>query len=352
MQGPQTAMQTSGRKYRVAIVGAGCIGGFLGAILAQDADVELMFFGREAIGLDWAAHGLSARWQQGEQHYQAAAPAVAFYTSYVSLIEADVLLLTVKATALATLLHQIKPHLRPDVPVLALQNGIGITDIIASQLHNPCYRAIVPFNVVNAAAGRYLQTSSGALVWPATERPIVQYLAAVLLAQGLALQFTTDLQAAEYGKLLLNLNNALNAISDLPLRAQLLNRHWRRLLASAMGEWLLICAREQVTPTRYTAVAPAQIPAVLRLPNWLFRMIASKMLRIDPAARLSMYADLQAGRRSEVMFLNGAVVALGKLHQIDTPVNQRIVELVQQRERYSDSRMPDPAQLCRELGLG
>ena len=56
----------------------------------------------------------------------------------------------------------------------------------------------------------------------------------------------TDMQAAEYGKLLLNLNNALNAISDLPLRQQLLHRDWRRLLAASMREWLAICAKEQV----------------------------------------------------------------------------------------------------------
>ncbi|MDZ7870993.1 MAG: 2-dehydropantoate 2-reductase N-terminal domain-containing protein [Rheinheimera sp.] len=168
MQDLQTKVQTSGRKYRVGIVGAGSIGCFLAAILAQDADAELLLFGRDYMGLELAAHGLTARWQSGEEPLQANVSTVAFYTSYVSLIEADIVLLTVKATALATLLHQIKPHLRPDVPVVALQNGIGISDIIQSQLHNPVYRAIVPFNVVRVGPGVFQQSSSGTLIWPAS----------------------------------------------------------------------------------------------------------------------------------------------------------------------------------------
>lgn len=350
MQDLQTKVQTSGGKYRVGIVGAGSIGCFLSAILAQDSDLELLLFGRDYMGLELAAHGVTAGWQNGAEHFQASVAAVAFYTSYVSLIEADIVLLTVKATALATLVHQIKPYLRPDVPIIALQNGIGITDIIQSQLQNPVYRSIVPFNVVKTAPGQFQQSSSGELIWPVASDAVMQYLANVFRAQGLALQPEADMQSAEYGKLLLNLNNALNAISDLPLREQLLHRDWRRLLAASMREWLTICDKEQVMPRQFTNVSPALLPRVLNLPDWLFRQLASRMLRIDPQARLSMYQDLQHGRRSEIMFLNGAVVTLGQRYGIATPVNQAIVDWVHQYEAGSTTA-PDPTQWCRQLGL-
>lgn len=350
MQDVQTKVQTSGRKYRVGIVGAGSIGCFLAAILAQDADLELLLFGRDYMGLELAAHGLTARWQQDTEHYQASCSAVAFYTSFVSLIEADVVLLTVKATALSQLLQQIKPHLRPDVPVIALQNGIGITEIIQSQLHNPALRAIVPFNVVSPAPGQFQQSSSGTLIWPASDKAVVQYLQQVWFSRGLEVQTVDDMKAAEYGKLLLNLNNALNAVSGLPLRAQLLNRHWRLLLSAAMQEWLAVCACEQVRPAQFTALKPTLLPLVLRLPDWLFRRLASKMLRIDPQARLSMSADLSSGRRTEIAFLNGAVVMLGKRYDIATPVNQAIVDAVHQFES-GRSQALDPLSWCRQLGL-
>lgn len=350
MQELQRKVQTSGRKYRVGIVGAGCIGCFFGAILAQDADLEVLLFGREHMGLELAAHGLAARWQQGQQHYHACVSAVAFYTSFVSLIEADVVLLAVKATALSQLLQQIKPHLRSDVPVIALQNGIGISDIIQTQLHNPVFRAIVPFNVVSPAPAQFLQSSSGTLLWPESEIAVIQYLQQVFHTQGLATQLVTDMKAAEYGKLLLNLNNALNAVADVPLRSQLLNRHWRLLLAAAMQEWLAVCRAELVKPRQFLALKPNLLPMVLRTPDWLFRRLAAKMLRIDPQARLSMSADLAAGRRTEIAFLNGAVVQLGKRHGIATPVNQAIVELIQQKQQQAATAV-DPAVLCQQLHL-
>lgn len=350
MQDLQKKVQTSGRKYRVGIVGAGSIGCFLGAILSQDTDLEVLLFGRDYMGLELAAHGLTARWQQGTEHYQASVSAVAFYTSFVSLIEADVVLLAVKATSLSQLLQQTKTHLRPDVPVVALQNGIGITDIIQSQLHNPVLRAIVPFNVVSPAAGQFLQSSSGALLWPASDEAVVQYLQQVFYSRGLEVQAVAEMKAAEYGKLLLNLNNALNAVSGLPLRAQLLNRHWRLLLAAAMREWLAVCVCEHVTPRQFTALKPALLPLVLCLPNWLFRRVAAKMLRIDPQARLSMSADLTSGRRTEIAFLNGAVVMLGKRYDIATPVNQAIVDAVHQFESGQLQAL-EPLNWCRQLGL-
>jgi 2-dehydropantoate 2-reductase len=74
------------------------------------------------------------------------------------------------------------------------------------------------------------------------------------------------------------------------------------------------------------------------------------MLRIDPEARLSMYQDLLQGRRTEIMFLNGAVVTLGQRYGIATPVNQAIVEWIHQYEAGSSIK-PDPADWCQQLGL-
>ncbi|MDZ7870994.1 MAG: ketopantoate reductase C-terminal domain-containing protein [Rheinheimera sp.] len=149
---------------------------------------------------------------------------------------------------------------------------------------------------------------------------------------------------------MLNLNNALNAVSGLPLKTQLLNRHWRLLLAAAMREWLVICQHERVQPYQFTAIKPALLPWILCLPDWLFRRVAARMLRIDPQARLSMSADITAGRRTEIAFLNGAVVTLGQRYGIPTPVNEAIVDWVHQKERQPDVAV-NPFHLCQQLQL-
>jgi 2-dehydropantoate 2-reductase len=71
---------------------------------------------------------------------------------------------------------------------------------------------------------------------------------------------------------------------------------------------------------------------LLRLPNWLFTRVAAQMLRIDPEARSSMWEDLQAGRRTEIDYLNGAVVALAASLGRTAPANQQLVTLVRQAE--------------------
>ena len=57
------------------------------------------------------------------------------------------------------------------------------------------------------------------------------------------------------------------------------------------------------------------------------------MLDIDPKARSSMWEDIQAKRKTEVDYINGAVVSIGKKYGIKTPVNQAIVEQIKQLEQ-------------------
>ena len=114
----------------------------------------------------------------------------------------------------------------------------------------------------------------------------------------------------QWGKLLLNLNNALNALSGLPLATQLADRRWRLLLAAQIEEALAVLKAAGIAPARIEGVPPRLIPSILRLPDWLFRLVARRMLAIDPAARSSMWEDLAARRPTEIDYLQGAILAL------------------------------------------
>ena len=86
------------------------------------------------------------------------------------------------------------------------------------------------------------------------------------------------MQSVIYGKLLLNLNNALNAVADQPIKTQLENRKLRRVYAAAQREWLAVAAAEGVELVQFTAVKPSLMPAILSLPNWIFLRLAKAML--------------------------------------------------------------------------
>jgi 2-dehydropantoate 2-reductase len=139
--------------------------------------------------------------------------------------------------------------------------------------------------------------------------------------------------AVQYGKLIMNLNNAVNALSGIPLKSQLGDRQYRLVMAKVLSEALAVLKAEGITPARTGKVIPKLMPTIMKLPNFLFKAVAASTLKIDPEARSSMYEDLVLGRRTEIDYLNGEIVRLGKKHHIATPVNSHIVELVKQSEQ-------------------
>jgi 2-dehydropantoate 2-reductase len=124
----------------------------------------------------------------------------------------------------------------------------------------------------------------------------------------------------------------LNALSGLPLATQLSSRSWRRLLARQVTEALAVLKAAGIRPARIEGVAPATIPHILRLPDWLFRRVAARLLAVDPEARLSMWEDLERRRPTEIDYLQGAVLALARKHRVPAPTTEGIVRLVQEAE--------------------
>ncbi len=100
---------------------------------------------------------------------------------------------------------------------------------------------------------------------------------------------------------------------------------------------------------------------MLRLPTWAFVRVAARLLKIDPAARSSMWADLQASRVTEIDDLCGAVMRLGAQNNIATPRNATIQKLIEahtpgwrySRRRASRRLRPEEAleiaAICRQL---
>ena len=84
------------------------------------------------------------------------------------------------------------------------------------------------------------------------------------------------------------------------------------------------------------------LPFVLRLPDTVFRILAGRMLKIDPQARSSMWEDLQQGRRTEIDYLQGAIVRIAAQHGQRAPLSERIIELVRSAEELKQGS-PRPA---------
>ena len=97
----------------------------------------------------------------------------------------------------------------------------------------------------------------------------------------------------------MNLNNSINALSQLPLKQELSILEYRQCLALAQLETLNLLKIAKIKPAKLTPLPAQFIPKILKLPNPIFKIISKKMLAIDPLARSSMADDLMAGRKTE-----------------------------------------------------
>jgi 2-dehydropantoate 2-reductase len=312
----------------IVVFGAGSIGVYLGArLLAAGASVS--FIGRESIR-STLRQGLRASDYRG-WHTAIDAGQVVFSLDSDPLTEAGLVLVTVKSEGTAEASKQIAAQVSPGTPVISFQNGLHNADLLREALpDNPVLTGMVPFNVVADGQGGFHQGTEGALAVQASAS-LLPWLSLFARA-GMPLERYRDMRPVQWAKLLLNLNNPINALADIPLKEELSTRAYRRVLALAQAEALDVLAVEGISPARLTPIPPRWLPRFLDVPDRVFSLLAQRMLAIDPAARSSMWEDLQKGRRTEVDFINGEIVALAARQGRAAPVNARLVALIRDAE--------------------
>ncbi|MHA6265015.1 2-dehydropantoate 2-reductase [Arenibacterium sp. CAU 1754] len=320
----------------IVVAGAGSIGVFVGALLAT-AGRRVTLLGRPRVLSQIAEHGVTVSDFSGLQRE---IPASAFVLSEdaATLKQADLVLVTVKTGATGEIADLIAAHCNASVPVVSLQNGLEAAETLRQALPGRDVRAgMVPFNVVPRGRGGYHRASSGDIIIASGPAP----LAELLSVPDLTVTQSDDITGIQWGKLVINLNNALNALSGLPLQNQLMDRDWRRLMADQMAEALRVLRAAGIRVIPSTPVAARLIPHILRLPTPLFRRIAAQMLTIDPSARTSMAYDLKQGRPTEIAALQGTIVDLARAHGLTAPFNERVMALIRAAEREPpDTRKP------------
>ncbi|MEU1430199.1 2-dehydropantoate 2-reductase [Nocardia sp. NPDC005746] len=328
---------------RVTVLGAGSIGCYVGGRLAA-AGAEVTFVGRPRVLDELNTHGLRLTDLDGKN---VTVEPTAFETATEPTDEADLVLITVKSAGTATAAAELAGVLAPGTVVLSLQNGIG-NDAVIREILPTCVvlPGMVMFNVVHRGEGRFHRGTAGTV--DIADDAVLKRFTGVFARSGLGFKRHADLLSVQWAKLLLNLNNPINALSGRPLREELASRDYRRCLALAQREALAAMAAARIRPARLTPLPPELMARLLTTPDGVFRRVAGRVLAIDPVARSSMADDLAAGRATEIPWLCGEIVSLGAMVGIPTPVNQKLIELVTAAEN-GDRRTWSGAELLAQL---
>jgi 2-dehydropantoate 2-reductase len=311
----------------IIVAGAGSIGCFVGGVLA-DAGRRVSLLARPRVIEEINSNGLRVTSFEGFD--RTLKPGQLSLSDDPSIFkDAGAVLVTVKSTDTADIAGLIARHAPPDAMIVSLQNGVGNVAVLRERLPGRRVLAgMVPFNVIALGEGRFHRATSGDIVIEQDEAGT----AAQLSVPHLTMRPTGNIAGVQWGKLLLNLNNALNALSNLPLREQLAQRPWRALFADQMAEGLAVMKAEGIKPLASTPVPPALTPHLLRLPDAVFGLLLGRTMKIDPEARSSMWEDLQRGRRTEIDYLQGVIAQIAERRGLQVPLSARIVALIKRAE--------------------
>src|SRR5438132_1449309 len=311
----------------VGIAGAGSIGCFVGGMLAAGGR-GVALLGRPRVIGEIAARGLRLTSFDGFDR-TLAANQLALSENPDVFADASVVLVTVKSADTAEMAGIIARHAPSDAVIVSLQNGVGNAALLREKL--PGRRVLggmVPYNVIALGEGRYHRATSGDIVIERNEAGTAEKLS----VPDLKMRATDNIAGVQWGKLLFNLNNALNALANLPLRRQLAQRPWRRLYADQVAEGLAAMRAKGIRPVSPTPIPAGWMPPLLGLPDMIFEAMLGRTMKIDPEARSSMSEDLQRGRRTEIDYLQGVITEIADRRGLAAPLSRRIVELIRKAE--------------------
>jgi 2-dehydropantoate 2-reductase len=315
---------------RIAIIGAGAVGSALGALLHR-AGQHVVLIARPAHATEIRQNGLHVDGDVGS------------FTAPVEAAEAldfrpDLALLTVKAQDVAAAVKANQALLN-EVPVVTFQNGIRSDELVAGILpREQILSAVVLMHATYLSPGKVTVVYRGKLMLGRPFGPPDGKLKEVehILNQAVPTRVTGNIQGAHWLKLIVNLNNALPAITNRTMNQVYANVSLRNLAVGLMREGLRVIGRAKIQLESLPDVSVG----LTRLINWMpsgiaGRIAAAKLRRLTTTWPLwgSTLQSIQRGRPTEIDYLNGEIVELGKRHGEATPLNSKIVEMVHQVER-------------------
>ena len=332
-----------GASTRVAVVGAGAVGGWFGGMLAR-AGVPVTFIGRPAHVEAMRRDGLRLSGAAFDEHLRVDAS-----VDMAAVAGAALVLVCVKSTDTEATGRELAPHLAPDACVLSLQNGVDNAarlqavlahDVapavvyVASEMGGPGHvrhlgrgELVIPSDIgataSTALAGEDDIGANAAAALNATLAPVAVEgsgltsadIVALFARAGIPVEQSDNVVGALWSKLLLNCGyNAISAITDLPYGRMAALPDVVRTIRDVVTECLAVADALGV-------VIPGDVFAAVD-------RIATSM----PGQVSSTCQDLRRGKPTEIDHLNGYVVRQGERLGIATPLNRTLHALVKALE--------------------
>jgi 2-dehydropantoate 2-reductase len=306
--------QETAKWPRIAVVGAGAVGGYYGGMLAR-AGAPVVLIGRPSFAEAVKTRGLRLDTLAFKESVSVEAS-----TELSAVRGAELVLLCVKTIDTAATARALAPFLGAGARVLSLQNGVDAVEQIQNAARLQALQTVVYVAASVPEPGLVKHVGRGDLVI-GPETTETRALAALFERAGIPCRLSPNIEGELWAKFVCNC--ALNAVSALG------RANYGRLAADADALTLLGTLVEEVM-----AVARASqivIPSMETVEKAKAAVLA--LTTQISAASSSTAQDMSRGKPTEIASLNGFVARRGRALGVPTPVNHALFTLVSLAEK-------------------
>ncbi len=306
-------------KHRACIVGCGAMGLFYAARLASTGVDTLLVCRRLEQAYVIGNEGIIVEVEGG---FETARVQVALSIS-PPRGQCDLGIVAVKAYDTPGAINVLEQVLRRNSVTVTVQNGLGPLEALEKAFGEEKAAAAVTYYGVTRLGDNRVRFEGGAVIYIGQRRglsqeaaPLLEWLVEKLRDSGLNAQLIDrSIEPWRWDKLMVNAAiNPVTAITGAP-NYIVLHSEWAQRLAYGLAEEAASVARAHGIP----------------LPREPRRAV-EETARATAYNRSSMLQDIEAGRRTEVDFINGAVVAKAREKGLDAPLNEAMLYAVKALE--------------------
>ena len=328
---------------KVLVVGAGAIGGTVAVLLKKEGyDIRIKCHIPEIKELI-ETKGFYLHGAKGEHHVD--------FKCYHEVEEFgdekfDIIIIATKYAHVAASAKLIMPYLAEGGIIVGMQNGILTEELAEIVGRDKAVGCMIGFGATRNADNDVTMTSLGEYyvgMLDGRKTPMLEEFAK-MLSNVVPAQVTLDIKGRQYSKLIINsCINAVAGITGNKLGTILKDVRAQDLFLNIAREGMAVAKAMNIKVPKYGAVLEYRMLALSNAKwyNSIIKIVVRMVGKLYSDVKPSTLQSIEAGEKTEIDILNGFFVVNGDKYGVDTPVNDKIVQMIHEIEEGKRKCTPD-----------
>lgn len=321
------------KRIKIAVVGAGAIGGVIAGFIAKAGYNVVAVCKHRDLAARIRSGGLVISGVKG--YHKAVMPAVA--TTRDLTEKMDIIFLTTKAYDMLDAAEELKPLLKSSSAVVSVQNGMAAEDLVPVIGRERIVGCVVGFGAIMREPGVVEMSSGGEFIIGSLNGMAAEKLLEVkkILSAVTTVRISDNIRGNLYAKLIVNSAiNSLGAITGLTLGRMLRIKKIRNIFLGVADEAMVVAkgmglnVETGIRNLNYYKTLDAMGPPGRFMKDIFIRVLGVKYRNL----KSSSLQSLERGRQTEIDFLNGYIAKNGRMYNVPTPLNDKIIKIVKEIE--------------------